>query len=207
MSSNIIAQEIKESFKRYDSRIAIKFSILLGKSATEIQSDLVTALEDHAPSILTTKNWMRTISKGLFDMSDYSRFKRPLTACGDAQVAAVQQYLAEDRGKSCEEIAEDVLISKSSVHRLLLHKLDENIMFSRWISHLLTPDKKKDYKRRFSRQFIQRFQREQNGLLDRIVNLVETWVSLWNSGTKSQSAEWGDRYELDQRNHVESRIL
>ncbi|GFN95219.1 histone-lysine N-methyltransferase SETMAR [Plakobranchus ocellatus] len=106
---------------RYDICIVITFSIL---STTEIQNGLITAFGDHAPSIQTTSKWMRTLSEGCFDMSDDSLSGKPLTACGDAGIAAVQQSIAEDKRKLCEEIAKDVLISKSSVNRALADKVD-----------------------------------------------------------------------------------
>ena len=84
MASKMNVQEIKKSFSRYDIRIIIKFSILLGKSATDIHTDLLAAIGDRAPSIQTTRKWMRAISEGRIDMDDDSRSGRPMSACGDA---------------------------------------------------------------------------------------------------------------------------
>ncbi|GFN95705.1 histone-lysine N-methyltransferase SETMAR-like protein [Plakobranchus ocellatus] len=88
------------------------------------------AEDDVGPSAYEPK-WMRTFSEGRFTMRDGSRFGKSLTACGDAGVAAVQQSLPGDGRNSCEEIAEDVLISKSSVYRVLRDKLDKRKMFSK----------------------------------------------------------------------------
>ncbi|GFO14673.1 hypothetical protein PoB_004117800 [Plakobranchus ocellatus] len=71
----------------------------------------------------------RNLSEELFDMSDNSRSERPLTASGDAGVAAGQQSLAVDKGLF-EGIIEDVLISKSSVHKVLTDIFDKEKMFS-----------------------------------------------------------------------------
>ncbi|GFN80604.1 hypothetical protein PoB_000711000 [Plakobranchus ocellatus] len=97
----MIAQEIKESFTCNDIRVAIFFFILLGKSAIEIQSDLITEVEDLAPSSQTTRKWMRTISERHFDISENSGSERPLTAWADAGITAVQQSLPVDRQKMC----------------------------------------------------------------------------------------------------------
>ena len=70
MAGTMNQQEMKESFSRYDIRIVIKFSILLGKSALEIHTDLLTAIGDHAPSIQTIRKWIRSIVEGRMDMND-----------------------------------------------------------------------------------------------------------------------------------------
>ena len=194
MASKMNVQEIKKSFSRYDIRIIIKFSVLLGKSATDIHTDLLAAIGDRAPSIQTTRKWMRAISEGRIDMDDDSRSGRPMSACGDAGVSAVEQSLADDRRKSCEEIADELPISSSSVHRILTEKLDKKKMFSKWVPHLLTPEQK-EARVKFSRQFLRRFRREHNRFIDRIVTGDETWVYSWDPELKRQSAEWRDRDE------------
>ncbi|GFO07756.1 histone-lysine N-methyltransferase SETMAR [Plakobranchus ocellatus] len=126
--------------------------------------------------------------KGIFVMSDISMPGRPLTVCEDAGAAAIQQSLAEDRGNSCEKIDEDVLISKSSVQRIITDKHNKKQVFFTWAPHLLTPDQK-DCRVIFSRQFIERFQREQNRFLDQIVTGDKNVDLLMGLETKRRSAE------------------
>ncbi|GFN97447.1 histone-lysine N-methyltransferase SETMAR-like protein [Plakobranchus ocellatus] len=129
MAENITAQVIRESFTRYNIRIVIKYSIILCKSATGMQNNLFTALGEHATSIKTIRKSRIISSEGRFDMSNKSRSGRSLTACGDAVVAAVMTFLAGDRRKSCEEITENLLMSKSSIHKFLADKLNKKKMF------------------------------------------------------------------------------
>ena len=44
----------------------------------------------------------------------------------------------------------------------------------------------------FSRNFLRRFQTEQNDFLGRTITGDETWVYSWDPETKRQSAEWRD---------------
>ncbi|KAK3787594.1 hypothetical protein RRG08_034297 [Elysia crispata] len=44
----------------------------------------------------------------------------------------------------------------------------------------------------FRRNFLRRFQTEQNDFLGRIITGDETWVYSWDPETKRQSAEWRD---------------
>ncbi|KAK3785189.1 hypothetical protein RRG08_008529 [Elysia crispata] len=53
-------------------------------------------------------------------------------------------------------------------------------------------DEQKDSRVNFSRNFLRRFQAEQNDFLGRIITGDETWVYSWDPETKRQSAEWRD---------------
>ncbi|KAK3741249.1 hypothetical protein RRG08_054515 [Elysia crispata] len=61
----------------------------------------------------------------------------------------------------------------------------------------LSDDRRKTYEQKesrvnFSRNFLRRFQTEQNDFLGRIITGDETWVYSWDPETKRQSAEWRD---------------
>ena len=75
--------------------------------------------------------------------------------------------------------------------RVLTNKLNKKKKFSKWVPHLLT-DEQKDSRVNFSRNFLRRFQAEQNDFLGRIITGDETWVYSWDPETKRQSAEWRD---------------
>ncbi|KAK3745324.1 hypothetical protein RRG08_012904 [Elysia crispata] len=53
-------------------------------------------------------------------------------------------------------------------------------------------DEQKESRVNFSRNFLRRFQTEQNDFLGRIITDDETWVYSWDPETKRQSAEWRD---------------
>ncbi|KAK3729235.1 hypothetical protein RRG08_008563 [Elysia crispata] len=53
-------------------------------------------------------------------------------------------------------------------------------------------DEQKESRVNFSRNFLRRFQTEQNDFLGRIITGDETWVYFWDPETKRQSAEWRD---------------
>ena len=53
-------------------------------------------------------------------------------------------------------------------------------------------DEQKESRVNFSRNFLRRFQTEQNDFLGRIITGDETWVYSWDPETKRQSAEWRD---------------
>ncbi|KAK3717719.1 hypothetical protein RRG08_065453 [Elysia crispata] len=124
-------------------------------------------------------------------MEDEPRPGRPVTACGDANISKVLVSLSDDRRKTCEEISTETSMSRTSVFRVLTNKLNKKKKFSKWVPHLLT-DEQKESRVNFSRNFLRRFQTEQNDFLGRIITGDETWVYSWDPETKRQSAEWRD---------------
>ena len=191
MAGIIESSPAHQNFSRYDIRVIIKFSVILGKDASCIHKDLVTVLRENAPSIQTVRKWVKAVSKGRDDMDDEPRPGRPVTACGDANISKVLVSLSDDRRKTCEEISTETSMSRTSVFRVLTNKLNKKKKFSKWVPHLLT-DEQKESRVNFSRNFLRRFQTEQNDFLGRIITGDETWVYSWDPETKRQSAEWRD---------------
>ncbi|GFR64179.1 histone-lysine N-methyltransferase SETMAR [Elysia marginata] len=116
---------------------------------------------------------------------------RPVAACWDANISKVLFSLSDDRRKTCEEISTETSMSRTSVFRVLTNKLNKKKNFPKWVPHLLT-DEHKESRVNISRNFLRRFQTEQNDFLGRIITGDETWVYSWDPETKRQSAEWRD---------------
>ncbi|GFS26636.1 cytospin-A [Elysia marginata] len=130
------------NFSRYDIRVIIKFSVILGKDASCIHKDLVTVLGENAPSIQTVRKWVKAVSEGRDDMKDEPRPGRPVTASGDANISKVLVSLSDDRRKTCEKISRETSMSRTSVFRVLTNRLNKNKKFSKWVPHLLTGEQK-----------------------------------------------------------------
>ncbi|GFS06436.1 histone-lysine N-methyltransferase SETMAR [Elysia marginata] len=98
-------------------------------------------------------------------MESEPRPGRPVTACGDANIFEVLVSLSDDRRKTCEEITTETSMSRTSVFIVQINKLNKK-KFPKilWVSHLLT-DEQKESRVNFSRNFLRRFQTEQNDFL------------------------------------------
>ncbi|GFR95729.1 histone-lysine N-methyltransferase SETMAR, partial [Elysia marginata] len=117
---------------------------------------------------------------------------RPVTACGDANISKVLVPWSDDRRKTCDEISKDTSMSRTSAFRVLTNKLNNNNnKFSKWVPLFLT-DAQEESRVNFSRNFLGRFQTEQNDFLGRVITGDDTWVYYWDPETKRQSAEWRD---------------
>ncbi|GFS18285.1 histone-lysine n-methyltransferase setmar-like protein [Elysia marginata] len=141
--------------------------------------------------IQMVKKRVKAVSEGQDDREDEPRPGQPVTACGDANISKALVSLSDDRRKTCEEISTETSMSRTSVFRVLTNKLNNNNKFSKWVPYLLT-DEQKESRVNFSRNFLGRFQTEQNDFLGRIITGDESWVYSWDPETKRQSAEWRD---------------
>ncbi|GFS06037.1 histone-lysine N-methyltransferase SETMAR [Elysia marginata] len=173
MAGIIESSPAHQNFSRYDIRVIIKFSVILGKDASCIHKDQVTVLGEKAPFIQTVRKWVKLL------IEDESRSVRPVTACRDANISKVLVLLSDDKRKTCEEISTETSMSRTSVFRVLTNKLNKKKKFSKWVPHLLT-DEQKVSRVNFSRNFLRRFQTEQNDFLGRIITGDETWVYSWD---------------------------
>lgn len=178
------------SFSKEEVRTIIKFSVLLGKSASAIHAELAQVLgEESAPGLSTVKRWAVKFREGEAEVSDAPRSGRPRTATTDDNVALVQELLAEDRRLTVQEISLEVGISEGSVWDILHNKLQKRKKCARWVPHLLT-DEHKACRITLARAHLRRFRREGDAFLDRIVTGDETWMRSYEPLLKRQSAEW-----------------
>ena len=58
----------------------------------------------------------------------------------DAFIPAVKAVFEEDRSKTRREIADEVPVSSSSVHKILTDKLDKTKALAKWVPHLWNQD-------------------------------------------------------------------
>jgi predicted transcriptional regulator len=101
----------------------------------------------------------------------------------------VAGFLAQDRGATCEEIAQATGISPTSVFRILTKDLQKRKICARWVPQCLTAEHKQK-RLEIATLLKQRFNVEDQALLYRIVAIDKTWVRDFEPELKSQSNEW-----------------
>jgi len=103
--------------------------------------------------------WHKKFRDGLDDVFDKPRSGRPCR--GD--------IISEDRRRSVREISDLTGICVNVVYRILTDTLKMNNVCARWVPRLLTQDQKTT-RVQMSRSFLDRFDREEDQFLHRIVN-------------------------------------
>ena len=99
---------LRNSFTRYDVRTIIIFLLLLDKTLLEIHEDMLAALGDQAPTIPTVRKWVNEIRGGRTCVEDEPKPGRPVTACGDATIAAVKSAVEDDKRKTIRDLSIEV---------------------------------------------------------------------------------------------------
>lgn len=176
-------------FSKYDKRVIIKFHLLLGKSPIEIHQAMQEVLKSSCPSYETIRRWSVSIREGKPDLDDEPRSGRPSTSRTPEIIEKVNQLVAEERRLTTRQIAESVGISNGAVHSILTEDLMKRKLCAKWVPHLLT-EEQKVCRVTLSSNHLQRFRREGEDFLNRIVACDETWAHSWEPELKRQSAEW-----------------
>jgi len=171
-----------------EQRAFVKIMTLRHVKAAEIRQALEEACGDSAMALRTVQKWVQRFQSGDGSIEDATSSGRPPSACVEESVNKVRDLMANDRRWTCTEIAENLDLSKSSVHRILTDHLGMRKLSARWVPHNLTSDQKAN-RVRISRQLLRRHQQEED-FLDRVVAIDETWVRSYEPELKRQSAEW-----------------
>ena len=106
-----------------EQRYAIKFCAELGKSGSETLQLLRTAYGDAVLSSAQVLRWHKTFKNGRESFEDEQRAGRPSTSRTENNVDRVTAVLDRDRRLSVRLIAEEVLIPKTDVHRIITEEL------------------------------------------------------------------------------------
>ena len=101
-------------------------------------------------------------------------------------VTEIRELLELDHRIMFREISYKVDCSICTVHDILYNKLNMRWICARWIPKMLSEDQKKQRIECCWRQ-VERFEREGDEFLRRIITVNETWIKLFKPETKEQS--------------------
>ncbi|KAJ4435152.1 hypothetical protein ANN_23728 [Periplaneta americana] len=126
--------------------------------------------------------------EGKETIEDEPRSGRPSTSRTPEMIEKVRQMLAQDRRLTLRLIAEELDISKDTVHTIVRDDLGKRKICSRFVPHKLT-DEQKAKRMETSRDFISMCDQDPL-LLKTIVTGDETWCYQFDPESKRQSMSW-----------------
>ncbi|GBP51073.1 Histone-lysine N-methyltransferase SETMAR [Eumeta japonica] len=146
-----------------EHRAVIKYFVKKGKTPKEIFEDMVSVLQESAPSYTMVKKWARLFQQGR-------------ESCEDDPPRA-----------SCD--AEELQISKERVEEIIHEHMNIRKISARWVPKMLTPF---DKQRRLqtSKDFLELVGDNIDEICDRIVTVDETWVRQYDPESKQESMQW-----------------
>ena len=125
-----------------EQRAFIKISVLLGKSASQINDELKEACGDFSLQRSSVFEWSRQFKDGRTSIEDKPRSGRPISTTDDNHVEGVAAEIAEDTRLTCEQIGYIHGINRESVHRILVDHLGKRKVAARFVPHFLSDVKK-----------------------------------------------------------------
>ena len=171
-----------------EQRYAIKFCVKLDKTPSETLEMLRRAYGEATLSSAQVFRWRKAFKEGRENVEDDHRSGRPSTSTTDESVSKVRSALAMDRRLTVRMIADEVGMSKDTVHRILTEVLEMRKICAKIVPKNLSAEPKEN--RLFiSQEMLDRLNREPN-FMDRVVTGDESWVFEYDPETKRQSEEW-----------------
>ena len=174
---------------REEQREYCKICRLLGKSASEIKSELDTVYGENTIPYRTVARWVSYFKEGRSSVKDEARPGRPVLATSENDVATFQSIVQQDSAYLVEEIKDLSGLSLSYVYTILKEKLKLQKICARWIPHLLTPEHKKDHVEKAS-VLLSRFKNQASHCLREVVSSDETWLYFFDPDNKMNNKMW-----------------
>lgn len=176
-----------DAASKIEQRCVIKFCVNAKMTPTDTLKFIRQAKGHTGVSRSLVFEWHKKFRDGLEDVYDKPRSGRPCR--GEEDVERVQEIIKEDRRRSVREISDMTGICVNVVYRILTDNLKMNKVCARWVPRLLT-DEQKQARVLNSRSFLDRYGREGDEFLNRIVTMDETWMYLYEPESKQQSMVW-----------------
>jgi Transposase (partial DDE domain) len=170
---------------KIEHRCVIKFCVNANMTPTDTLKFMQKADSNVSRSLVF--GWHKKFRDGLEDVSDRPRTGRP--GRSEQDVRRIRDAISEDRRRSVREISDMTGICVNVVYRTLTETLNMNKVCARWVPRLLQQDQKAA-RVRLSRSFLNRYDREGDQFLHRVVTMDETWLYLYEPESKQQSMVW-----------------
>lgn len=175
--------------EKLELRVNVKFLTKLGWKGTEIIKALHNVYGDNCPTDCRIYEWIRRFKEGRESIEDDPREGRPSTSTNDESVDAVRSLVEQDRRLSVEVIAHEVGISFGSADTILKDRLGLSKLSARWVPKALRDDQKAQ-RADCALHFLNQFDADPPGFLNRIVTGDETWLYQYDPENKVQSKQW-----------------
>ncbi|XP_076337614.1 protein GVQW3-like [Tachypleus tridentatus] len=150
-----------------EQRLAVKFCVKLGKSATETFAMLNTAYGDVAMKRTACFKWHERFKDGRQSIEDDERPGRLSMSTDDPHVVKINTLVRANRRLTVRELAEECGISVGSCYEILTKKLKMHWVAAKFVLRLMT-DKQKAHRVQVCQELLDRSEEDEN-FLSRII--------------------------------------
>lgn len=125
-----------------EQRVAVKFCVKLGKSASETFNMLNVAYGDIAMKRATCFKWHERFKGSRQSIEDEERSGRASTSTEDSHIDKINTLVRTNRRLTIRELAEECEISVGSCYEILTEKLKMHRVAAKFVPRLMTDDQK-----------------------------------------------------------------
>ncbi|GFW65985.1 histone-lysine N-methyltransferase SETMAR [Trichonephila clavipes] len=157
-------------------RSVIRFLTTKNVSVAKIHRQISDVYGPNAMSSSKVRKWVRAFKDGRENVHDEPRSGRPSVITDDL-VNAVDEKIREDRRFTISTLAlEFPNVGRTTLHKVVSEKLKFRKLCAHWVPRLLTEEHKLK-RMTCALDFLDRYHKEGDQFLERIVTEDETWVS------------------------------
>lgn len=178
-----------ETYSKEEVRSIIRFLHSKGENPSEIHRQISEVYGEGCMCKAQVYNWVEKFKKGVASVHDADRPERGKTAVTPEKIEAVDNLIRQNRRFTIDEIASEVSISHGSVSTIIHEQLGYRKVYARWVPRGLTPEMK-EARVEACQENLNRFEKEGQAFLDRIVTTDESWVHHFTPESKMASKEW-----------------
>lgn len=166
----------------------IEFLVKEEIPAAEIHRRLQPAYGSVCMGASSVPRWVKHFKDENTSIQDEPRSGRPPTASTERNNDRVDEIIQDDRRVTMDTIAQTLGIGHNAVQEMI-ESLGYRKVSSRWVPRLLTKDHK-GQRKAITSELLQRYRKEGDEFLLRIVTGDESWFHHFEPETKRQSMEW-----------------
>jgi histone-lysine N-methyltransferase SETMAR len=171
-----------------ENRTVIKFLTELGNTPTQTYELMQRTSMKSSVSRALVFRWHRRFKDGQKQIEDEPGRGRK-SIIDATLIESVKDVVYGDRRVTIRDICDLTGYSYGTVQKVLEKHLNMHKVSARWIPRILSNDNKSN-RVKASRKFLERYRKEGDTFLQRIITTDETWLFLYDPETKEQSKQW-----------------
>lgn len=172
-----------------EQRTVLKGMVRSGATPIESWRFLQRAYGAAALGKTAVRKWHCRFSQDVnVPVKDLPRTGHPKSGRSPASIGVIQNLVNQDQRKSVRTLSEESNIPPATVHRILKKDLGLRLVCAKFIPRILSAEQKRAWMA-FSQMNLDLYNND-NTILDRIVSGDETWISVHDPESKSESKQW-----------------